>query len=64
MQCEFQRNRQKLNRSKCNDNHSLYPDHINKLYINTWTQCILIHGHNVKDLLASVIASIYKNLRS
>ncbi len=26
--------------------------------------CILIHGHNPEDLLASVIASIPKNLRS
>ncbi len=60
----------KPNKRKGDGNHGFYSDHIIlstnkfKTIIVMLTNCMLIHGHNSDDLLASVIASIPKNLRS
>ncbi len=58
----------KLNKGKGYGNYGFYSDHI-ILYTNKYKtiivmliNCMLIHGHNPEDLLASVIASIPKNL--
>ncbi len=60
----------KLNKRKGDGNHGYYSDHIIlstnkfKTIIVILINCMLIPAHNPEDLLASVIASIPKNLRS
>ncbi len=58
----------KLNKRKGDGNHGFYSDHIVvstnkfKTIIVMLINCMLIHGHNPEDVLASVIASTPKNL--
>ncbi len=60
----------KLNKRKGDGNHNFSSNHIIlstnnfKTIIVMLINCMLIHGHNPEDLLASVIASIPKNLWS
>ncbi len=60
----------KLNKRKGDCNYGFYSDHIIlstdkfKMRIYMFINCMLIHRHSAEDLLASVIASIAKCIRS